>query len=92
MALSYEAFASSASVLAIEQNTIRPSALARRSSDARSGCGIMPSTFLSRLQIPAMLSMEPFGFESGHTLPSPSEYLKMIRFSLFSSANVDESQ
>ena len=31
---------------------------------ARSGCGIKPSTFRSRLQIPAMACSEPFGFAS----------------------------
>ncbi len=32
-----------------------------RGSDARSGCGINPTTLPSRLQMPAMSSMEPFG-------------------------------
>ena len=39
------------------------------SSQARSGCGIIPRTLPDRLQIPAMLRLEPFGLASGVTRP-----------------------
>src|SRR5215472_16080623 len=49
----------------IERKIFAPSALPSCSSEARSGCGIKPKTFRSRLQIPAMFWTEPFGFASG---------------------------
>jgi hypothetical protein len=39
-----------------------PSTLPRIRSLERSGCGIMPRTFLPSLRMPAMFSSEPFGF------------------------------
>ena len=39
----------------------QPSALPVASSQARSGCGIRPTTFRVSLQMPAMLLMDPFG-------------------------------
>src|SRR5215831_5251774 len=54
----------------IDINTSRPSSLPNLSSAQRSGCGIIPNTFPSALRIPAILSMEPFGFASAATLPS----------------------
>src|SRR5215468_2131285 len=53
----------------IDRKILAPSALPSRASDARSGCGIKPKTFRSRLQIPAMFSIEPFGFASGTIRP-----------------------
>src|SRR6266513_1932684 len=53
----------------IERKIFAPSALPRCASEARSGCGIKPKTFRARLQIPAMLWIEPFGFASGTTWP-----------------------
>src|SRR2546425_4928140 len=60
-------------VSAMERNILAPSLLARRTSDARSGCGIKPKTFPSRLQMPAMFSMEPLGFDSGVVAPVASQ-------------------
>src|SRR5882724_8240014 len=56
-------------VFIIERKIFAPSALPSRESEARSGCGIKPKTFRSRLQIPAMFSIEPFGFASETTWP-----------------------
>lgn len=47
-------------------------------SDARSGCGMSPKTFLSILHIPAIESMEPFGFPIFVKLPCLSTYLRTI--------------
>src|SRR5438270_860270 len=55
-------------VCIIERKIFAPSALPSFSSQARSGCGIKPKTFRSRFEIPAMFSIEPFGFASG-TMP-----------------------
>src|SRR5665213_1751043 len=52
-----------------------PSSLATKVSEARSGCGIKPNTFLSALHIPAMFSNEPFGLHSVVILPASSQYL-----------------
>src|SRR4029079_5825365 len=59
---------------AIDLTTASPSALPRRASEHRSGWGIMPRTLRSRLQMPAMLRAEPFGFADRRTLPSSSQY------------------
>src|SRR5215475_3579985 len=56
-------------VSTIDRKIFAPSMLPSRASDARSGCGMSPNTFRSRLQIPAMFSIEPFGFASGTTTP-----------------------
>src|SRR5215472_11826371 len=53
----------------IDRKIFAPSALPSRASDARSGCGMRPKTFRSRLQMPAMFSVEPFGFASGTIRP-----------------------
>jgi hypothetical protein len=53
----------------IETKIFAPSVLPSCGSEARSGCGIKPKTFRSRLQIPAMFWIEPFGFASGTTRP-----------------------
>ncbi len=49
----------------IERKMTSPSAEPSGVSTARSGCGIIPRTFRSRLQIPAMPASDPFGFASG---------------------------
>src|SRR6266851_3250532 len=52
-------------VFNIERKIFAPSALPSRASHARSGCGINPNTLRSRLQTPAMFSIDPFGFAFG---------------------------
>src|SRR4051812_22667760 len=52
-----------------DSNITRPSALPSDSSQARSGCGIKPTTFRCSLQIPAIDSNAPFGFASSVTAP-----------------------
>lgn len=42
----------------------------------RSGCGIMPNTFLVALEMPAMLLRDPLGLASSVIFPSASQYLK----------------
>src|SRR5215207_8249009 len=58
-----------ASVAASERKMSRPSEEPSRSSQARSGCGIMPSTLRSREQMPAMDSREPLTFASSVSRP-----------------------
>src|SRR5437773_12105137 len=53
----------------IERKIFAPSVLPRCAAQARSGWGIKPKTFRSRLQIPAMFWIEPFGFASGTIRP-----------------------
>ena len=50
-----------------DSNITRPSALPSDISHARSGCGIKPTTFRASLQMPAIESIEPFGFASSVT-------------------------
>src|SRR5919201_5415122 len=50
----------------INKPSVPPIAL----SAARSGCGMRPSTVPSSFTMPAMLSSEPFGFDSLVTRPS----------------------
>jgi hypothetical protein len=50
----------------------------KRDSEALSGCGINPKQFLSKLHTPAILSIDPFGFEVGRILPSEEQYLNII--------------
>ena len=38
--------------------------------EARSGCGIRPTTLCSRLHTPAMFASEPFGFAAASSRPS----------------------
>src|SRR2546421_4101291 len=61
------------SVAVSEWKTPRPSAEPSRSSQARSGCGIRPMTLRVRLQMPAILSREPFGFAASVGCPSRSQ-------------------
>src|ERR1700721_2346889 len=63
----------------IDSKIASPSSLATRVSEARSGCGIKPNTFLSVLQIPAILSNEPFGLAAAVILPASSQYLNKTR-------------
>src|SRR5260370_27278870 len=62
-----------ASDAAIDLKTPKPSALPSSASEQRSGCGIMPRTLRSRLQMPAMLRADPFGFDADVIRPSPSQ-------------------
>ena len=48
-----------------------PSVQPSRSSEARSGCGIMPSTFPFSFMIPAILSTDPLGLASASAAPAP---------------------
>ena len=65
------------SAFTADASTTRPSALPSASSEARSGCGIRPTTLRWRLQMPAMLLSEPFGFQSAPTSPAALVYRKM---------------
>ena len=56
-----------------ERNTARPSLPPSRSSQARSGCGIMPNTLPRAFAMPAMLLSDPFGFDSAVTRPSGAQ-------------------
>src|SRR5439155_1131340 len=47
--------------LTIDSSTTRPSAEPRSTSEARSGCGIMPITLRSLLQMPAISRNAPLG-------------------------------
>src|SRR4029077_537554 len=55
------AFAAPTSASTIERKITRPSEEPIGFSMARSGCGIRPATLRSRLQMPAMLAIEPLG-------------------------------
>src|SRR5262249_18790453 len=48
----------------------RPSEESSADSMARSGCGIRPATLRSRLQMPAMLCIEPLGLPAASLQPS----------------------
>src|SRR6185295_9062283 len=48
----------------------RPSAEPSSGSDARSGCGMRPTTLRSRLQTPAMALTLPFTFDSSVSAPA----------------------
>ena len=48
----------------------RPSALPSAGSQARSGCGIRPTTLRASLQMPAIALTDPFGFASSSTSPA----------------------
>ena len=60
----------------IELKMSAPSVPPTTCSQHLSGCGIMPRTLPLALTMPAMLSTEPFGLESGVTRPSVVEYRK----------------
>ena len=47
-----------------DRSMTRPSVEPRSASEARSGCGMSPTTFRPSLQIPAMSSSAPFGFST----------------------------
>ena len=65
--------AAAARVAASERKMSLPSLDPSKSSQARSGCGINPSTLRSRLQMPAMLSRDPLGLAAPVTFPSVSQ-------------------
>src|SRR6266508_6478409 len=65
----YGNYATAASVAASDRKISRPSLEPSRSSHARSGCGINPSTLRERLQMPAMLSRAPFEFAASVMFP-----------------------
>ena len=79
-------------VAANERKISRPSLEPSKSSQALSGCGISPNTFRSRLQMPAILSREPFGLADSVIFPSRSQYRRTIRCSRWSSSSVESSQ
>src|SRR5258708_25607540 len=64
------AFAAPTRASTMERKITRPSSEFRADSTARSGCGIRPATLRSRLQMPAMLFMEPLGLPGLSSLPS----------------------
>lgn len=53
----------------MEAKIFQPSADPSSFSLDRSGCGIIPSTFLCSFRIPAMLASDPLGFDSGVISP-----------------------
>jgi len=53
----------------IAWKSFSPSAEPSKPSLDRSGCGIMPSTLRPSLQMPAMLSSDPFGFAAAVRSP-----------------------
>src|SRR5207244_5485440 len=53
-----------------ERRTASPSSPPSTASQARSGCGIMPTTFPRALEIPAIFPSEPFGLAAAVTRPS----------------------
>src|SRR3954470_1068251 len=57
----------------IAWNSFNPSAEPSKPSLERSGCGIIPRTLRPSLQMPAMLSSEPFGFAAAVTSPAAVE-------------------
>ena len=59
-----------ASVVTTESSTTRPSSLPRIDSQARSGCGMSPTTFRFSLHTPAIASSDPFGLENSDAAPS----------------------
>src|SRR2546423_12164655 len=73
LALNKKSHATAARVAASERKISRPSLEPNRSSQARSGCGIRPSTSRELLQMPAILSREPFGFAASMAFPSGSQ-------------------
>ena len=52
----------------MDSRMTRPSTPPSAGSQARSGCGIMPTTLRRSLQMPAMAFTEPFGFASSTNL------------------------
>src|SRR5207302_11206427 len=71
---------------------LNPSVPPSSGSAARSGWGIIPSTLRPALQMPAIFSSDPLGFDSGVISPCAFVYRKTMRLSRFSSASVASSQ
>ena len=59
-----QAATSAPAAASIDRSMTRPSDEPSRSSHARSGCGISPTTLRPALQMPAMSSTEPFGLST----------------------------
>ncbi len=74
-----------------EVKTPTPSVEPSTASIARSGWGIMPSTFPDAFTMPAMLCHEPLGFASSVASPSASTYRKTTRPSPSSVSSVSPS-
>src|SRR5262245_65941606 len=53
----------------IDSKIMRPSTPPTSGSQARSGCGIMPTTLRRSLQMLAIACTEPFGFHASSTWP-----------------------
>src|SRR5262249_47843512 len=64
------AFAAPTRASTMDLKMTRPSAESSAGSMARSGCGIRPATLRSRLQMPAMLCIEPLGLPATSSDPS----------------------
>ena len=62
-----------ASAATADSNILMPASLPRSFSEQRSGCGMRPTTLPSRLQMPAMASVAPFGLAESTTRPSGSQ-------------------
>ena len=62
-----------------DSNITRPSALPSAASQARSGCGIRPTTLRRALQMPAMLFSAPLGLAASVICPRVSQYRKITR-------------
>src|SRR3979409_2566183 len=86
------AFAAPTRASTIERKITRPSAESSADSTARSGCGIRPATFLSRLQIPAIFAVEPLGFPAASSEPSALVYRKTTCWCFSNSVSVESSQ
>src|SRR5262249_62371361 len=56
--------------LTMDSKIARPSTPPSSGSQARSGCGIMPTTFRASLQMPAIACTDPFGFQPSSRAPS----------------------
>jgi hypothetical protein len=67
-----EQFYTPTNVLSKLSNMAIPSWLARFTSAARSGCGIMPKTLRPSLVMPAIFSADPFGLDASVTWPFSS--------------------
>src|SRR5260370_41906374 len=59
-----------ASAWMAERKMTSPSSPPSNASQARSGCGIRPTTLPRAFEMPAMFRSEPLGFESAVTRPS----------------------
>src|SRR3954467_7702375 len=68
-----------ATLLRMDSNSRTPSSEPSSELQARSGCGIMPSTLPASLTMPAMFRSEPLGLASALVLPIASAYLKITR-------------